>query len=321
LHPLVWLHICKNYDSILEPIAASLCTQILHYPMHVLYGGFGTVCKLHALQIEAFHDSLSVAFVDLATATGEAGKEEGGETGAVDDMVEFFDDAWVLQKTMEFVGISETLTKTSTYVRARAKRAGERRVLLRRASTRSGRANEAGERAKRAQRRRVLLQQERASEGARAKRSQRRRVLLRQERASRGRERNARKEGVFFCGRSGRAGGESETRAKKTFPTAAESGSLEECVSFCGRSGRARGRERNAREEDMFVLRPIGLAQRSVCFCGRSGRARGGERNARKEDVFPSAAESGSLKECVLLRQKRVASLCVVLGASPLTHM
>jgi len=90
-------------------------SQFLHFPTHIFYNGFKYISKLHKLQIDSFRDNLIVTFHDLAILT----------TGNVPDvesqvplplMTEFFHDEWILNMTMKFVQITESLSKISQHM-------------------------------------------------------------------------------------------------------------------------------------------------------------------------------------------------------------
>jgi hypothetical protein len=145
---------------------------------------------------------------------------------------------------------------------------------------------------------------------------------------SKGHERSERKEGVSFCGGSGRAS------AKKACPSAAEAGERaqrrsvllrrkraserEEGVSFCGgkrlaqraqrRSGLLRRKRASEREEGVCFCGRSRLSERKegVSFCGGKRLAQRAQRRrvllrrkeARSTKEWPSAAEAGSLGGC-----------------------
>eukprot|EP00520_Triparma_pacifica_P003726 CAMPEP_0118649550 /NCGR_PEP_ID=MMETSP0785-20121206/9764_1 /TAXON_ID=91992 /ORGANISM="Bolidomonas pacifica, Strain CCMP 1866" /LENGTH=490 /DNA_ID=CAMNT_0006541847 /DNA_START=142 /DNA_END=1611 /DNA_ORIENTATION=- len=127
LHPVIWLHAFSNRTTILEPLTVSILVQLLHLPCHVFWNGFRYISFLHTLQIDAFRDALCVAFHDLANAkTEERIREEGktldsdvesGQSSVANlpEMTKFFHEEWILDMTIKFVQIRDTLGKTSLH--------------------------------------------------------------------------------------------------------------------------------------------------------------------------------------------------------------
>jgi hypothetical protein len=132
MHPVVWLHVFSVRKTILEPLTVSIVLQLMHLPSHVFWNGFRYVSFLHTLQIDAFRDALCVAFHDLAKATEEERIRKEGKTLDSDvesalvrsqsggvanlpEMTEFFHEEWILDMTIKFVQIRDTLGKTSLH--------------------------------------------------------------------------------------------------------------------------------------------------------------------------------------------------------------
>lgn len=75
--PAAWLVLCKGNPA--RAIAFQVCFAILDHCNNMSCFGWSMLCQLHQLQIQMFHDELSVAFTDLAEAT--TGEEETRESG------------------------------------------------------------------------------------------------------------------------------------------------------------------------------------------------------------------------------------------------
>mmetsp|Transcript_15526 Transcript_15526/g.32001 ORF Transcript_15526/g.32001 Transcript_15526/m.32001 type:complete len:496 (-) Transcript_15526:8-1495(-) len=128
--PAIWLYIGKQ--SVCSALILQVSFAILQYIFALSNGHWMLVCRFNALQVELFHDELTVAFTDLAMATTrieqrasfrEISERENKEAELprlseqeLLESTEFFNDEWVLRMTVQFVDICKTLHITSVHL-------------------------------------------------------------------------------------------------------------------------------------------------------------------------------------------------------------
>ncbi|GMI22476.1 hypothetical protein TeGR_g13968 [Tetraparma gracilis] len=148
------LHVFRDWDSAVTPMAVSMCFSLMQLCAGISAVAWSSVVRLHAIQIEGYHDSIVIAFTDLSRATVEA--KEAQKTGASTKLVEsvlaahnsretgrrasaratveeltkqteFFDEQWVIERMMAFVDIGKSMNTTNSSI---GERVGKMVVVL-----------------------------------------------------------------------------------------------------------------------------------------------------------------------------------------------
>jgi hypothetical protein len=141
-HPALFVA-CRELP-LWERIAICLCASFLHHNTMMDASGWFAATHFHQLQIQLFHDTLAIAFDDLAKSTtrGKEARASGRSTGLLEAVTgekdaslsrstsaeilraetEFFDERWVMTMTVAFVDIGKSMGLTSAHSGAAAAR-------------------------------------------------------------------------------------------------------------------------------------------------------------------------------------------------------